>query len=347
MEEIIKKIKTVSRKKIKILVVSGSHYRAIIQSGIDKTLSDNISFVYGPANVLCSVKQSYFDKLLLISQQENVITAISPEFLQVSGLNTTLEEERKNGADIRVFYTFMDILLIAKHKRRHKVIFPALGFETATANTAATILQAQVAGLFNFKILNGHKRLLNVVDAWLKQNKYVNALLFTPQDVAIVGTNAITDFNIRQKKICAIAGMETEDILQAILYLVTQFENDNNSIFVQPDIELLPEGITKSQQLINEVFGLENVYFPGLGVVPLGGYSMNKMYALHNADTAINKNPEEDNKNSSFCNEITSGKKTPYQCAKFKNECNPLHPLGTCMASKEGLCNISFFYNKP
>ena len=345
MEHLIHRINLLSKRKVKFLVVSGSQYRAIKQTGIEKLLPDTIEFVQGPGCVLCSANQNYYDQLMALAQTENVIIAAHSDFLSVPGLHSTLEEERRRGADVRTCFTMMDILLVAKHNRRRKIVFPALGFETVAANVAATILQAKVAGLFNFTVFNGLKRLLPIVDQWIQQNGSVDAVLFTPQDIAVMGTQALVDMNQTMRMPIVVGGLDRVELLQSILLMVQQVEGNKRQVEVQPDLLITKEGIVKSQQLINEVFTIEEAFFPGIGIIPSAGFSVGKQYALHNTRTRLHGSAVGSEKESlCLCDQMISGEKRPQSCIFYKKECNPIHPKGACMASKEGPCHLSFLY---
>ncbi len=334
-------------KEINILVVSGTQYRGFIQNGIDKLLPDNIKLVYGPGCVLCSLENGFIDLLVDISHREKVILTISPELLQARGSKSSLEEERKAGFDIRVMYTFQDILLLAKHKRRHKIVFPAIGFDTTAANTAAAVLQAKVAGLFNFTVLSRHRNLLETVMARLKIQNNIDAVIFSPQDIAVRGTKEFAALSEEKKINITVCGTEKSDLLQGLYATIQNIADKKNSFWQQDKYELYSNGIEKSKLLINEVFSIEDIFYPGIGIIPAGGYNLNDTYTLHNAEKRLNLNKinvSNTVKTECICNEIIKGSKTPENCIFYKKQCNPLNPLGFCMASKEGLCNIEFLY---
>ncbi len=344
-KEIKEVCKSFGDNEIKILIFSGSQYRGFIQNGIDKLLPSNIKLLYGPGCVLCSVDGGFIDFLVEISHLEKVILALSPELLQAKGINSSLADERKSGYDIRVLYTFQDILLLAKHKRRHKIVFPALGFETAAANTAAAILQAKVAGLFNFTVLSKHRNLPETVKAALNTEKNIDAVIFTPQDIAVRGTK---DFELlaKEKSIpVSVTGMEKEDLLEGVYITLKNIAGKKHIFWQQNKYDIAPNGIEKSKQLINEVFNAVEVYYPGFGTILSGGYEPNDNYFLHNAAKRLNLNEKAYRGTTNcICSSIIKGEKKPVDCSNFKNGCTPLNPKGLCMASKEGLCNIEYLY---
>jgi hydrogenase expression/formation protein HypD len=349
--DIDKRIKELSgsfgNRKVNILFVSGNHYRSFIQYGIDKFLSKNINAVYGPACVMCQVTASYIDLLIEISHIEKVILTVSPEFLHIKGTSSTLEEERKSGYDVRALYTFQDILLLAKHKRRHKIVFPAFGYDTAAANTAAAVLQAKVAGLFNFTVLSEHKNLLKTLNVWLENGKKIDGIIFTPQDIAVTGTKDLEILSASREVPVSVCGNERDDLSEGLYVTLKNIAFKKNIFWKQDKFEILPQGIEKSQLLINEVFDTGDIYYPGLGYIPSGGYSLNASYMLHNAKKRLNlQNQAEPGnyKENCICNEIINGNMFPGKCNNFKTVCTPLNPVGGCMASKEGLCNIEYLY---
>lgn len=333
-------MQTGNKRKKRILVVSGNQYRAIKMHGITKRFSESVEFIYGPGCVLCSGNKDFFHRLVAISKQENVIIATGDNYLKIPGNGSTLEKERRKGREIRTVYTINDVLLLAKHKRRDKIVFPALGFETMAAATAAAILQAKVAGLFNFTVLNGHRPLLDLVASVLPFVK-TDALLFSPYDVTVLGTGVVETFVSKNKMPAAIPGDEPEQLHRAIKYLEKQ---DSPGMYVDPQFILKAEGEIKSQQLINEVFETVNGDEKDIFKTPY--YSIASMYTLHDAEKRLPATHYQTRETACPCHDIIKGKSTPFQCRYFKKECNPLNPLGPCMASREGLCQIEFLYAK-
>ncbi len=331
-----------TKERLTILVVSGSQFRAIKRQGIHKKFAGSVRFVYGPGCVLCSSPARYFDKLIRISREEKTIVATGPNYLKIPGNGSTLEKERQQGGEIRTVYTLQDVLLLAKHKRRHKIVFPALGFETMAAATAATVLQAKVAGLFNFTVLNYHRPLLPLVERFLLSRKNINAVLFSAYDVTVTGTGILKSFAKKNNLKAAVTGEEGEQLAEAVEQLI---KNNGIPLFTNKEYRLKPEGETKSQQLINEVF--ETLSNDSDDPFDSPYYVLSDQYALHDASKRFQKlhnEPAENGTKDCICGKIIKGEASVEQCSRFKKECTPLNPSGACMASPEGICQIEFLY---
>ncbi len=346
-QKLIAEIEKTVTSPVHIMAVC-SGYKVIIQKyHPDRLLPKQIHIHYGPGCPVCLASPAFIDKLLEYSKRGNVIIATYADLLGIPGSVSTLEKARTDGADIRVIHSIMDTLMLAKKSRRKRIIFPAVGFESAASSTAAAILQAKVAGIFNFHVLCDHKRMLPGMEAVLQRDEVpVDGFISSGRVAASMGTDYFRIISEKYHKPQVISGYEPEDVLEAILHLVKQINNKT----VMPE-NLFPSAVTgegnpKSHQLLEEVFETDDVEWTGFGKIKSSGFKIKKAYRIHNAEKIFFdvKTPEPVLPEGCLCGEIMRGIKSPQDCSHFAKTCNPIDTGSACMYSEEGPCRVDFLF---
>ncbi len=345
---LVNEIKAISTKPVKLMEVCGGHTMAIQKNGIPNLLPETIELISGPGCPVCVTSRSFIDKTIAYSHQDDVIIATYGDLIRVPGSTSTLEKERANGANIQIVYSIMDALMIAKKNRRKKIVFPGIGFETTAPATAAGILQAKVAGLYNFLVYSAHKVMPPAMDAIIDEGVKINGYIGPGHVSTVTGKGIFEKIPEKYGLGVVISGFEPVDLLESILMLVRQIENNKPSVEIQYTRVVKPEGNVKAQQMMEEVFEPGDDWWRGLGVLKNSGLKIKDEYNFHNAELVLEGVKVEPliEPEGCICGEVLKGIKKPKDCNLFGNICNPLNPVGSCMVSSEGACQAYYLYNR-
>jgi len=338
--KIIQQIIQTSRKEIRLMEVCGTHTVSIFRNGIRSLLPETISLLSGPGCPVCVTAQNEIDAFIELAKLDDVIITTFGDLMRVPGADSSLQDEKAGGRDVRVVYSTFDALEIAKKNPGKNVVFLGVGFETTAPTIAASILAARDMNLKNYFVMSAHK-LLPPALFTLAENRETNIDGFIlPGHVSvIIGVKAYVPFFAQYNIPCAIAGFEPIDILQAILMLTKQIEGNVPKLENSYQRAVTVEGNPKALSMINAVFETVDAVWRGLGTIPLSGLKVRKEYAKFDAQKVFDVNlAESEAPKGCACGDILTGLKTPPQCPLYKKKCTPVHPIGPCMVSSEGTC---------
>ena len=346
-EKILSDIEEAVDRPLNLLAVCSGYRATAAKYNLKKVLPKEVHLHFGPGCPACLVSPAFVDKLLAYSRRGNVIIAAYNDLLGFPGSLSTLDKARTAGADVRVVSRLWDALLLAKKNRRKRIVFPALGFESAAASTAAAILQAKVAGIFNFQVLTGHRRMAACLETALQQAPApVDGVIASGRVAASMGLDYFRPLSEKFQVPLVISGYEPEDLMEAVLALVKQ--TGRKEVKIQ---NLFPEAVSqkgnpKSHQLLEEVFEPADAFCNGFGTVKEAAFRIKNEYRMFDAekvflDVAL---PEPAFAKGCLCSEIMRGEKLPAECPHFGKSCNPVNALGACMHSEEGPCRTAFLY---
>lgn len=341
------RIKFESRSKLRIMEVCGGHTMAIQRFGIPSLLPEHIDLVSGPGCPVCVTDRAFIDKAIAYARQSDVIITTFGDLIRVPGSSSTLDREKAMGADVRIVYSILDALTIAKKNRKKKIIFLGIGFETTSPGTAAGIIKAQMAGLFNFYVLSAHKTMPPPMAALIEQGVKIDGYL-GPGHVSTITGSAMYQFIPERFNLgVVISGFEPLDILQSIYMLVLQHENKQPKVEIQYNRVVRPEGNIKALELLDEVFELRDDWWRGLGILPASGMAIRPKYESFDAEKQIpvQVEPTREDKGC-ICGQILKGIASPSDCKLFGKACTPADPAGACMVSNEGACAAHYRFKK-
>jgi hydrogenase expression/formation protein HypD len=339
------RIKESASGEYTFMEVCGGHTAAIHRFGIPFLLPSNIHLLSGPGCPVCVTGTGFIDKAIRLSWQRNTIIATFGDMMRIPGSASSLEKEKSKGADIRIVFSGLDALEIAKSEPGRKVIFPGIGFETTAPGTAATIKEAAENNINNFYVLCAHKVMPPAMELIIREGTSINGFI-CPGHVSVITGSSAFDFIPEKYRIgCVVTGFEPVDILQAIYMLVIQVNNKKPVTEIQYRRAVTESGNPIAKELMNEVFEYCDENWRGLGVVPGGGMRLRKRFSGYDAGLLMPLQEEEpvDNKHC-ICGEILRGLKSPEDCRIFGKLCSPENPVGACMVSPEGTCNTFYKY---
>ncbi len=344
---LVNRIRFYSKRPIRIMEVCGGHTMSIQRFGIPSLLPSHIELLSGPGCPVCVTSRAYIDRAIAYSRLPDTILCTYGDLIRVPGSSSSLEKERAKGADIRIVYSILDALLIAKQQRRKKVIFLGIGFETSSPATAAGIQKAYMAGLFNFYVYSAHKLMPPAMAAIIDQGTNIHGYIGPGHVSTITGTDIYQFIPQQYQMGVVISGFEPVDILQSIYMLVKQYENNQPSVEIQYRRAVKPEGNPKAMDMLNEVFETGDDWWRGLGVLPHSGLGLREDYKRFDAEKMIEVQvePTRDDK-ACICGDILKGLAKPTACKLFGKACTPSDPVGACMVSNEGACAAYYHYRQ-
>jgi len=346
-DKLISSIRSLSVKDIILMEVCGGHTMAIQKFGIPSLLPPNIRLVSGPGCPVCVTSRKFIDMAVVYCRMNNVIIATFGDLIRVPGSVSSLEKEKSMGADIRVVYSPLMALEIAKQNPGKKVIFLGIGFETTSPTSAVAILKAHNQGAKNLFLLSSHKVMPPAMAALIDEGVKINGYICPGHVSAITGTQIYESIVHTYHLGCVVAGFEPVDMLQTIQMLVKQYEQGEAKVEIQYRRVVKPEGNVKAQQAMEQVFCLRDDWWRGLGVIPQSGLMLRPEYSIHDAEVMIPVDvPEPVEPKGCICGEILKGLKTPKECKIFGTACTPSDPVGTCMVSSEGACQAYYKFNR-
>jgi hydrogenase expression/formation protein HypD len=340
-------IKRAATRNYTFMEVCGGHTAAIHRFGIPSLLPDNIKLISGPGCPVCVTDNSFIDKAIAFSKMEDVIITTFGDLIRVPGSGSSLEKEKARGGDIRIVFSGLEALDIAKANSDKKLVFLGIGFETTAPGTAVTIKEAEKAGIGNFYLLSAHKIMPPAMEEIIKEGVYLNGFICPGHVAAITGSDIFNFIPHKYNLGCVITGFEPVDILQAIYMLVNQVNRALPDTEIQYKRSVSKDGNNIAQRHMNDVFMLCDDNWRGFGTIKSSGLRLRKEYEHYDAERVIpvEYKYQEDNV-LCICGDILRGLKTPPECKLFAGKCIPENPVGACMVSGEGACNTFYKYRQ-
>ncbi len=328
--------------------VCGTHTMAVFRYGIKALLPKNLHLLSGPGCPVCVTANDYIDKAIAYAHQDKTILVTFGDMMKVPGSRSSLSEEASEGAHIRVVYSSLEALEIARKNPSYRVIFLGIGFETTAPTIAASILMASEEKISNYLILSGHKIMPPAMRALVENHQIRIDGFLCPGHVSAITGSKIYEFLAREYRIpCVVAGFEPLDILESIRLLLGQIKSGQARVENEYRRAVTYEGNLKAQQLMEKVFTKQTTSWRGIGKIPQSGLKIRQNYASFDVEAQFPiKIKESEDYPGCICGDILRGLKTPPDCSLFKKVCSPSRPLGACMVSSEGTCAAYFKYHQ-
>ena len=345
---IVAEIRRITTRPWVLMEVCGGQTHSIVKYGIDRLLPNEIELVHGPGCPVCVTSLEMIDKALEIARQPDVIFCSFGDMLRVPGSECDLLILKSRGADVRVVYSPIDCLKIARANPAKRVVFFAIGFETTAPANAMAVWQAQKQGLTNFSILVSHVLVPPSISSILQSPlNRVQGFLGPGHVCVVMGYREYEPLSARYKVPIVISGFEPIDILQGTLMTIRQLEAGEAKVENQYPRVVSREGNKVAQDLINKVFEVGDRKWRGVGSIPKSGYKLRFEFRDHDADRIFDTR-EIDTKEPEECISglVLRGVKKPHDCPAFGTICNPEHPLGATMVSAEGACAAYYAYGR-
>ncbi len=346
--KIVDEIRRIATRPWVLMEVCGGQTHTIVKYGIDRLLPDTIELVHGPGCPVCVTSLEMIDKAHAIAQRPGVIFCSFGDMLRVPGSKDDLLILKSRGADIRVVYSPIDCLKIARANPDKKVVFFAIGFETTAPANAMSVFQARKQGIKNFSILVSHVLVPPAIASILQSPlNRVQGFLGPGHVCTVMGYHEYEPIADRFKVPIVITGFEPIDILEGVLMTVRQLETGMHKVENQYPRVVERDGNRVAQKLVNDVFEVCDRKWRGVGSIPKSGYKLRYEFRDYDADR-IFETKEIDTQEPEVCISglVLKGVKKPHDCPAFGKQCTPEHPLGATMVSAEGACAAYYAYGR-
>jgi hydrogenase expression/formation protein HypD len=327
---------------VRLMEVCGTHTVAIRRSGIPSLLPGNLALLSGPGCPVCVTPNGIVDHAIALAGREDVILVTFGDMIRVPGSTSSLARARSLGADIRVVYSPLDALKIARGHEDKQVVFLGVGFETTAPTVAAAVQAADQVG--NFSVLVAHKLVPPALDALCTHPDFAVDGLICPGHVStIIGSEAYQAVARQYGVPCVIAGFEPVDVLLAVSMLLRQIRDRRHEVEVEYRCAVKPEGNQRALQLMNSVFVPTDSDWRGLGTIADSGLTLRQEFEERDAARRLEVEVEPLREHPGCqCGQVLVGSVQPAQCPMFGKGCTPSEPLGPCMVSSEGTCAAHF-----
>jgi hydrogenase expression/formation protein HypD len=346
--KIVDEIRRVQTKPWVIMEVCGGQTHSIVKNGIDYLLPEGVELVHGPGCPVCVTPLEMIDKAHAIARRPDVIFCSFGDMLRVPGSDGDLFTIKSEGGDVRVVYSPLDCLKIARANPAKHVTFFAIGFETTAPANAMLAWRAKQEGVRNISLLVSHVLVPPALAAILQspQNR-VEGFLGPGHVCAVMGYEEYEPISARFQVPIVVTGFEPLDILQGTLMTIRQLETERAEVENEYSRILNREGNRAAQKLVFEVFEIGDRKWRGIGMIPKSGYRLRAEFSEHDAEKLFDI-AQIDTREPEICisGQILRGIKKPKDCPAFGAQCTPQRPLGATMVSAEGACAAYYAYGR-
>lgn len=332
-----------------VMEVCGGHTHAIFKYGLNDLFPPELTALHGPGCPVCVTPMGKIDQAIALARLPNVTLVSYGDMLRVPGSQSSLLNEKAGGADVRIVYSPLDALRIAREKPDREVVFFAIGFETTAPANAMALLRAYRQGIMNFSLISNHvlvaPAMKTVLDA---PDVHIDGFVGPGHVSTIIGTRPY-EFIVRDYGLpVVVSGFEPLDLLQSFLMVLRQLRDGRAEIENQYARSVRRDGNPHALTVLEEVFETCDLEWRGLGWIPQSGLRIREKYADYDAErrfpgeTAVSTPGHP----ACICGDVLRGAKQPHDCNVFGTACTPETPLGACMVSSEGACAAEYRYGK-
>jgi hydrogenase expression/formation protein HypD len=347
-QKIVSEIRRTVTRPWVLMEVCGGQTHSIIKYGIDRLLPEEVELVHGPGCPVCVTSLEMIDKAHAIAQRPGVIFCSFGDMLRVPGSHEDLLVLKSRGADIRIVYSPIDCLKIARANPDKKVVFFAIGFETTAPANAMAVWQAYQQGVQNFSVLVSHVLVPPAMSAILESPRNrVQGFLGPGHVCTVVGYRDYEPLAAKYHVPIVVSGFEPIDVLEGTLMAVQQLERGVAEVQNQYPRVVKRDGNPVARELVEKVFETCDRKWRGVGSIPMSGYRLREELRAHDAER-IFEVQSIDTQEPSICISglVLQGVKKPHDCPAFGKQCTPDHPLGATMVSAEGACAAYYAYGR-
>ena len=334
---------------VRVMEICGGHTHAIYRHGLDELLPPEVELVHGPGCPVCVIPMGRVDDAIAIAETSGVTLATFGDMMRVPGGRGSLLEAASRGADVRMVYSPLDALELARLEPERHVCFLAIGFETTAPATAITLLRARGDGIGNFSVFCNHVLIEPPLRAILDTpGLRVDAFVGPGHVSSVIGSDAYRFIPDEYGRAVVVSAFEPVDLLQSIAMLLRQRVDGRCEVENQYTRVVRPEGNPRALAAIAETMSVrEDFEWRGLGILPRSGLRIRDAFGLFDAERLFDlPGARIEDPKACRCGEVLTGQIKPWECGVFGTACTPERPLGTCMVSSEGACAAFFSYGR-
>ena len=344
--KLLTRLRERSKQPVRFMEFCGGHTHAIFRFGLRQLLPPTVKLRSGPGCPVCVTADVDIDRAIAMARVPEVILTTFGDMVRVPGSHGSLQTAKAEGADVRIVYSTLDALKIARDHPDRSVIFLGVGFETTAPTVAASILAADAEGLKNFYVLSLHKLTPPATRAILDTGEVRLSGIIGPGHVTTVIGSQAWEFLPREYAVpCAVTGFEPLDILQAVAEMVDMVESAQSAVVNAYSRGVQPEGNRTAMEMMARVFEVRKAEWRGLGRLASSGLALRPAYARFDAALAFPVEPGPTREHTGCrCGDVLRGALEPPECPLFRTVCTPAQPVGPCMVSAEGACAAWYKY---
>ena len=345
---VLSEIRRCATRPCVLMEICGGQTHSIVRSGLDRLLPDTIRLVHGPGCPVCVTPIEVLDRAMAIARRSEVIFTSFGDMLRVPGSDGDLFSVRARGGDVRVVYSPLDAVALARENPQRQVVFLAIGFETTAPANAMSVIQAARLGLRNFSVLVSHACVPAAMRAILESpGNRVQGFLAAGHVCTVMGFHEYHAIAARYRVPIVVTGFEPTDLVQGILAAVRQLQAGRAEVENAYPRAVTEPGNRDAQELVARVFELRDRTWRGIGIIPSSGLGLRPEFAAFDATLRFDVGhlqPRE----SEICiaGLVLQGRRKPVECPAFGTECTPANPLGATMVSAEGACAAYYLYRR-
>jgi hydrogenase expression/formation protein HypD len=331
-----------------LMEVCGGQTHSIIRHGIDQLLPEQIELIHGPGCPVCVTPLEVIDKALEIASRPGVVFCSFGDMLRVPGTGRDLFQVRAAGADVRVVYSPLDALRLARENPERQVVFFGIGFETTAPPNAMAVHQARKLGVENFSMLVSHVRVPPAIEAIMRSpDCRVDAFLAAGHVCSVMGIGEYPELAARYGVPIVVTGFEPLDILEGVRRSVRQLETGRHTVENAYPRAVRPEGNPAAKAMLADVFEVTDRAWRGIGTIPGSGWRLSERYRAYDAEHRFSVEGIT-TREPAACRsgEVLQGLLKPHECEAFGTVCTPRTPLGATMVSSEGACAAYYLYRR-
>jgi hydrogenase expression/formation protein HypD len=331
-----------------LMEVCGGQTHSILKFGLDQLLPPTLTLVHGPGCPVCVTPLEMIDRAVAIASRPDVTFCSFGDMLRVPGSHTDLLKVKAGGGDLRIVYSPLDALRLARENPARKVVFFAVGFETTAPANAMAVHRAAAERIENFSVLVAHVLVPPALEALLSsEGVKIQGLLAPGHVCAVTGYRDYEPVAEKYGVPIVVTGFEPLDLLRGALAAVTQLEQGQARVENLYPRAVVREGNPQALRMIEDVFAVSDRSWRGVGEIPKSGFALASKYARFDAEQVFDvgglqvEEPEE-----CLSGLVLQGRLRPTECPEFGTRCTPEHPLGATMVSTEGACAAYFHYGR-
>jgi len=343
-----RQIRDTATRRWTLMEVCGGQTHTIVKQGIDELVGDAVEMIHGPGCPVCVTPLEQIDRALHLAARSDVIFTSFGDMLRVPGSESDLFQVRARGGDVRIVYSPLDALALARENPYKEIVFFAVGFETTAPANAMAVFRARELGVRNFSVLVSHVTVPPAITAILDApDNRVQGFLAAGHVCTVMGWTEYEPIARRHRVPIVVTGFEPVDILEGMLMAVRQLEEGRHEVENQYVRAVHRQGNEPARALVARVFQTVDRQWRGVGLVPASGLGLRDEFADFDAEkrfdtsTITATEPE-----ACHAGEVLRGKMKPDQCPAFGTLCTPERPLGAPMVSSEGACAAYYNYRR-
>ncbi len=341
---LVRKIRSRATRPWTLMEVCGGQTHTIVREGVNQVLEGVVEMIHGPGCPVCVTPLEQIDRALHLAGRPDVIFTSFGDMLRVPGSECDLLQVKARGGKVRIVYSPLDAVELARNNPDREVVFFAVGFETTAPANAMAVWRARQLGLTNFSVLVSHVTVPPAITALLESpDNRVQGFLAAGHVCTVMGWTEYEPLAERYRVPIVVTGFEPVDILEGILMAVAQLEEGRHEVENQYVRSVRREGNPPARRIVEEVFELVDRQWRGIGVIPASGLGLRAEFAPFDAEKKFGlEGIRADEPEECMAGDVLRGRIKPVECPAFGTRCTPENPLGAPMVSSEGACAAYF-----